>query len=295
MNRSLLNSLVVISVVLALDLPGCSDEEKAATGPDNNQPPPGVVHVPADQPTIQAAIDAADVGDSIIVSSGTYQGDGNRDIVFGGKSVVLVSAEGPGAAVIDCQGNDANWHSAFDLSSSGDSAVVIDGFTIKNTYNTQGSAMNFRSSSPSIKNCLFLDNIGVVSGGAIRCKSASPTFINCTFVNSSAPAGAVAYLLASSSPSFENCIIVSATGGEVIDCSDDLSLPVFTCCDIFGNEGGDWIECFVDQLGSDGNISSDPLFCDRDDYDFRLQAGSPCAAANSGCGQQMGALETGCQ
>ena len=63
------------------------------------------IHVPADQPTIQAGIDAAADGDTVLVADGTYTGDGNRDIDFGGKSIVLKSENGPVLTVIDCEGN----------------------------------------------------------------------------------------------------------------------------------------------------------------------------------------------
>ncbi len=39
---------------------------------------------PADFSTIQAALNAASNGDTIIVRDGTYTGDGNRDIDFKG-------------------------------------------------------------------------------------------------------------------------------------------------------------------------------------------------------------------
>ncbi|MCK4415324.1 MAG: hypothetical protein KAY32_17455 [Candidatus Eisenbacteria sp.] len=53
-------------------------------------------------------------------------------------------------------------------------------------------------------------------------------------------------------------------------------------------------KCLEGQLGVDGNIWADPLFCDREGGDFRLELGSPCAPeANPDCGV-IGALPVGC-
>ena len=65
-----------------------------------------IIHVPADQSTIQAGIDAAVDGDTVLVADGTYMGDGNRDIDFKGKAITVSSENGAENCIIDCQGSE---------------------------------------------------------------------------------------------------------------------------------------------------------------------------------------------
>ena len=52
--------------------------------------------------------------------------------------------------------------------------------------------------------------------------------------------------------------------------------------------------CIADQSGVSGNLSADPLFCDRPGNDFTIDAASPCAPTlRPPCGL-IGALGVDC-
>jgi hypothetical protein len=51
----------------------------------------------------------------------------------------------------------------------------------------------------------------------------------------------------------------------------------FACTDIFGNQGGDWVGPLEGLEAVNGNMSSDPLFCDTAAGDFHIDFSSPCA------------------
>ncbi len=54
-------------------------------------------------PTIQAAIAAAAWGDTIALGDGTFTGDGNRDLRYAGKPIVLTSLSGNrDNCIVDC-------------------------------------------------------------------------------------------------------------------------------------------------------------------------------------------------
>ncbi|MHC4574600.1 MAG: outer membrane protein assembly factor BamB family protein [Planctomycetota bacterium] len=140
---------------------------------------------PDDYTTIQAAIDDANDGDTVMITPGTYTGPGNRDIDFRGKAITVrsVAPENPhivAATVIDCNGSETEPNRGFYFHSYEDGNSVLEGLTITNGYAEQGGAIYCYSSDPTIANCSFTANTAI-SGGGLYCRGSSPVVTNCTF------------------------------------------------------------------------------------------------------------------
>ena len=98
------------------------------------------IHVPADQPTIQAGINAAINGDTVLVSAGTYY----ENINFSGKAITVTSASGPAATIID---GSKTYNATVTFASNETLNSVISGFTIQNGYYWGNVSISSASSS----------------------------------------------------------------------------------------------------------------------------------------------------
>lgn len=285
-------AIVSLGLLAAVWLTGCSNDvakSSVVVPPDEN---PTVLRVPSDYATIQAAIDDADAGDTILVAGGNYTGSGNRDLILTNSSLVFLSEDGPESTVLDLNGTAMEEHFGFMILGQSD-GVIIDGFTIRDGYAAHGPAIVCQSASPTIRNCLFRGNHATTSGGAMRCKGASPIIQNCTFVDNSAAVGGAIQVLAGASPVLERCVLALADGGGAVYSNDGTSIPQLSCCIVHGNEGGDWVGRIEEQADENGNMELDPQFCEPLG-DFHVRAGSPCLPTNNDCGLLIGALGMGC-
>ena len=115
-----------------------------------------IVNVPADQPTIQAGIDAAVNGDTVWVASGTY----NEAINFNGKSIIVESQDGPKATIIDATGLNT---SVVKFISGEGNASVLRGFRITGGDGTVVGSSRvgggiYATGSPTVEQCEIIDN-----------------------------------------------------------------------------------------------------------------------------------------
>jgi parallel beta-helix repeat protein len=133
-----------------------------------------VVQIPGDYSTIQAGIDDADTGDTVLVADGIYTGNGNMNLDFAGKAITVTSENGAESTVIDCAGMGR----AFYFHSGETSSSILSGFTITNgspldAY--RGAICCVNQSSPTIADNIIIGNPRI----GIYCNDkSSPTIRN---------------------------------------------------------------------------------------------------------------------
>jgi hypothetical protein len=129
------------------------------------------IRVPADQPTIQAAITAASNGDTVQVAPGTYI----ENLNFLGKAVRVTSEQGPAVTTVD--GNQAG--PVITFASGEGRQSVLEGFTIRNGNNIStgaavGGGIRIANASPTITGNLINNNSATNGGGGIGINGGSP-------------------------------------------------------------------------------------------------------------------------
>jgi parallel beta helix pectate lyase-like protein len=110
-----------------------------------------------DAPTVQAGIDSAATGDTVLVAPGTYY----ERLLFRGRNIVVCSSAGPAQTILD-GGNLAH---VVTFKSRESRATVLKGFTI--THGKGGIVMI--DSQPSIIGNTITHNDDIQNGGGIWC------------------------------------------------------------------------------------------------------------------------------
>jgi hypothetical protein len=246
------------------------------------------IQVPGHAGTIQAGINLAKSGDTVLVADGIYSGDGNHEIHFNGKAVLLKSQHGSNAAIIDLTYDGSSLsRRGFYLDGIESPALVIDGFSIIHGGGFDlGGAIFISDCSPTFRNCHINDNHTPIGAGVYATGICSPKFYNCEFRrNSCSNVGAAVLVRMGASGYFEDCLIEGNYGSHgaflcynasptVVNCRfennnmankggavfmQDNCSPSFTDCTFARNSGSHGGAIFIQERGMAGGQSS-PVF-----------------------------------
>jgi hypothetical protein len=222
--------------------------------------PSTIIHVPAEQPTIQQAINAASNSYLILVSPGTYF----EHLDYHGKAISIQSTNGPEQTIID--GSSTGTVATFRTQESSQS--VLTGFTIQHGNADFGAGIMLQGASPTITQNIFRNNaqqsggFGAAIGGngssawierntflANTCDTqftsgvvsfvngSSPHIINNIFRNN--PCRAINMTLpAGSAPVVANNTIVQNSVGIHVDAQVVTSAHLYANNILFGNVVG---------------------------------------------------------
>ena len=120
-----------------------------------------LILVPADEPTIQAAIDAAQNGDTVLVAPGTY----NENLNFEGKAITVTSGATSYADAATTIINGTTDGPVVTFATNEPATAVLNGFTVQNGHASAASGLNgggisISNASPTITNNIITNNIG---------------------------------------------------------------------------------------------------------------------------------------
>ncbi len=235
----MLTSLVL---VLVLALAGLTQAATITVGP-------GVAY---DFDTIQAGIDVAVDGDTVLVASGEYVI--TEPITFRGKAITVKSETGRDETTIRMgTPADPERGSVVVFENNETAESVLDGFMITggtgcwltSAGTLLGGGIFFNASSGTVRNCAIVQNRADVEsrGGGVCCLySCSPILIDCIIAENSSVGHSGGGLGAYSGPSLTltNCIVrgnSAGSSGGGIKCAYSSSMTL-TNCNITGNSAG---------------------------------------------------------
>ena len=190
---------------------------------ENGMQNEGIKSVPFEYLTIQSAIDAASVGDSIIVHPGTYFENINfngKDIVLGSLFLITQDTSYIPFTVIDGQQSG----SVVTFSNQESDSAILTGFTIQNgsgdstesVSSMSGGGVFITNAAPTIKSCIIRNN-NCELGSGVFVHHGQPTIQKCRIENNSYLDGEVtdqtsAVWTGWSQAIFDSCLIQNNNG-----------------------------------------------------------------------------------
>lgn len=170
------------------------------------------IRVPSQQPTIQAGIDAAAPGDTILIEAGTYPVTG---LSTNGKQLTIRGEQGAARTVLD------GGHSGRILSidSFEGPNLVIEGLTFFRGNAAGGGALRIATNAePTIRDCIFDRNFGGIGSSIAIEENATATILRTEFTDNgdptpNAPTGSTVSIVSSKPITLTDCTFRDNLGG----------------------------------------------------------------------------------
>ena len=177
--------------------------------PGSCEPGEHVIYVDADNPSINAAIQAVQWGGTVRIASGTFALTDTINPM--GKAVTIRGAlDSEGGRATMLMGNET--FGIIECNSGEDESTEFRNLVIAHGSASRGGGMNNYQSSPKVVNCAFAFNTASLFGGAMYNYRSNPTITNCLFLANIAEFAGGGIYTNGGSPNLSGCEISANTG-----------------------------------------------------------------------------------
>lgn len=175
-----------------------------------------VIHIPANQPTIQAGLNNAVEGDTVLVASGTYY----ENIIWPEINGIKLIGSGQDDCVID--GSSASTVIRFGTNFN----IIIDSSTVIKEFTIQHGSANgsnwpyycgggiFCTGDPHFENLTIINNSANSNGGGVFFRYFDSNLINCTFSENHCNSKGGGIYFDFSNPVLNNLVIKNNYAGD---------------------------------------------------------------------------------
>ncbi len=166
------------------------------------KPIAGVRQVPGEYPTIQAAVNAASYGETVLVASGIY----HERISISEKKITLRGIEGEARPQIV---GDDRIGPILKITGAGSTGCEFENLSLTNGHGSSGCGILIDHVDVLIRDCVLTGNSG---GGAVNLGSSS-TFYGCIFDGNTAEIAGGGFRNEGGSPTLSDCTMRANTAG----------------------------------------------------------------------------------